>query len=148
MKAKGLGSIYQRGRIWWVQFSVGGRLHRESSRSSKRSDATKLLKQRLAEMGSGKPVGGDLERTTIEDLGNSRFRKILDEFLRRGESLLVSRNIEQDHCMVIISAMLAERAVRSKKFKQTDDVMMPPQLCEDLRKDCGILGLDEEDSFS
>jgi integrase len=41
---------------------------RESSGSQHRADAVKLLRRRLAEMGSGKLVGPDAERTTFEDL--------------------------------------------------------------------------------
>jgi integrase len=41
---------------------------RESSNSPRRADAVKLLRRRLAEMGSGRLVGPDAERTTFEDL--------------------------------------------------------------------------------
>jgi integrase len=68
MKARGMGRIYRRGRIWWVQYSHRGRLHRESSGSDRQSEATKLLRRRQGEMGTGRLVGPDVERTTFADL--------------------------------------------------------------------------------
>lgn len=80
IRARGLGRVYQlkyRDRktrewkvsaVWWVQYSFRGKVHRESSGSTNRSDAVKLLKRRLGELGRGRPVGPDVERTTFEDL--------------------------------------------------------------------------------
>jgi integrase len=53
---------------WDIAFSVRGVRHRESSGSTKHSDAVRLLKQRIAEVGQGKPVGSQVERTTLDDL--------------------------------------------------------------------------------
>ena len=68
MKARGLGRVYQRGGVWWVQFSLRGRKYRESSGSAQRADAVRLLKKRLGEIGKGGFVGPQVERTTFEDL--------------------------------------------------------------------------------
>lgn len=65
---RGAGNVYQRGSTWWIHYSFRGRQIRESSGSPKRSDATKLLRKRLAEMGTGQLVGPDADRTSIEDL--------------------------------------------------------------------------------
>src|SRR6266542_2801024 len=54
--------------MWWIAYSVRGNLKRESSHSTKESDAKKLLKKRLGEAALGKPVGPDVERTTFENL--------------------------------------------------------------------------------
>ena len=68
MKNRGMGSTFQRGSVWWIQYSHRGRVHRESSRSTKRVDATRLLKQRLGEIGMGRFVGPDPDRLTFEEL--------------------------------------------------------------------------------
>lgn len=69
MNARGLGRAYERkGGTWWVQYYFRGKLMRESSRSKKRSKAVKLLQRRHAEIGNGRLVGPDVERTTFEDL--------------------------------------------------------------------------------
>ena len=49
----GDGSLFLRGVTWWVQFSAGGRVHRESSRSSSKIVARNLLRTRQSEVASG-----------------------------------------------------------------------------------------------
>jgi hypothetical protein len=79
MKNRGMGFVYQptyterhadgtkvtKG----VSYSVHGRRRRESARSTNRADAVRLLKQRIAEAQSGKPVGPQIERTTLDLIG-------------------------------------------------------------------------------
>jgi hypothetical protein len=66
---RGLGSIYQRGEVWWVRYHDGGREYRESSRSVERDDAVRLLRHRLAALNTGRPGGpSEEERLTFEDL--------------------------------------------------------------------------------
>jgi hypothetical protein len=52
---------------WWIAYSVRGKLHRESARTKKESDAWKVLKKRHSEIALGRPVGPDIEKTTFED---------------------------------------------------------------------------------
>jgi integrase len=67
-RARGLGCIYLRGKTYWIDYSVRGKRHPESSGSSNRADAVRLLKQRIKEAGSGKPFGVSVEKTTLGDL--------------------------------------------------------------------------------
>lgn len=46
---RGFGRVFKRHRIWWIAYSRGGKECRESSRSTKRSDALALLKKRNEE---------------------------------------------------------------------------------------------------
>jgi len=75
-KARGLGRIFQRGAVWWVQYSFRGRQHRESSDSTTRAKAVNLLKRRLAEMGQGRLVGPQAERLTFADL----MRMVVEDY--------------------------------------------------------------------
>lgn len=84
MKARGLGRIYQRGRVWWVQYSFRGTVYRESSGSPNRAAAIKRLRRRLEEMGRGRLIGPDLERTTFEDLA----RMLLNDYRINGRKSL------------------------------------------------------------
>jgi len=72
-RARGLGRIYQRHSVWWVQYYVRGQLKRESSGSSRRSDAVALLRRRHAEIGQGRYAGPQVERTTLDDLAQMLF---------------------------------------------------------------------------
>ncbi len=84
MRTRGTGSIFRRGRIWYVQYSVRGRRYRESSHSSRRNDAVHLLRRRQAAIAEGRPGGADAERTTFEDL----VQMIRDDYvIRRRKSL-------------------------------------------------------------
>jgi len=79
-RTRGLGFVYQptyrnrktgeqrRSAKWWIQYSFRGRIYRESSASAQRSDAVKLLRRRVAEMGRGRLIGPDVERTTLDEL--------------------------------------------------------------------------------
>jgi integrase len=53
---------------WWIAYSYRGIKHRESSNSTRRQEAVKLLRRRLEEMGRGQLQGPTMERTTFEDL--------------------------------------------------------------------------------
>lgn len=68
MPRTGTGRVYQRGNVWWIQFGFRGETHRESSGSTRKADAVKLLRKRMAEMSTGKLIGADEEAVTFEDL--------------------------------------------------------------------------------
>ncbi len=65
---KGLGRIYQRGAIYWIEYWHRGRQFRESSGSEREGVAAKLLKKRLQEIGRGNFVGPSEERVLLTDL--------------------------------------------------------------------------------
>jgi len=77
------GSIYRRGRIWWIKYYRPGdpKPVRESSRSERRADAERLLKRRQGEIVTGKFIGLGPERITVSQLLDEliedyRFREI------------------------------------------------------------------------
>jgi integrase len=53
-------------QVWWIDYSVGGRRYRESSKSRKRTDAAKLLKERLGL--NPQQAAARAQRLTFEDL--------------------------------------------------------------------------------
>ena len=85
---RGTGRVYQttykdlkRGtwkktRVWSIAYWFRGKERRESSHSTRRPDAVRLLKKRLGEMGSGQFLGPDADKTTFDDLA----RIILDDY--------------------------------------------------------------------
>jgi len=70
MKQRGLGVVRMRpgSSYWWIEYNVSGKRHRESSKSHNRADAVHLLKQRLAAVQAGQPVGTQLEKTTLGEI--------------------------------------------------------------------------------
>lgn len=67
MARTGTGRVYQRGAVWWIDYSFRGKRYREAA-GAKRSDATALLRRRMAEMGKGRLVGPSEERLMFEDV--------------------------------------------------------------------------------
>src|SRR5262245_13808468 len=88
-RTHGLGRVYRRGSIWWLQYYFRGELHRESSKSRVRGDAVRHLRRRQAEMGLGRLAGPKVEQTTLDALAEMLFadyrangRKSLDRAQR------------------------------------------------------------------
>ena len=65
---RGLGRLFQRGEVWWIAYSHRGKEFRESTHSTSESQATRLLKKRLGEIGRGKLIGPTEERVTFETM--------------------------------------------------------------------------------
>ena len=66
--ARGMGTLYRRGDVWWIQYSHRGRTYRESSHSRVRADASRLLRKRQSEIARGVSVGPDAEKVTFDQL--------------------------------------------------------------------------------
>ena len=84
--ARGLGNVYQpsyrdkrtgemkKVATWWIVYSVNGRriaekaLDASGRASTNRADAVRLLKEKLGDAAAGKPVGPQLDRTTVAEL--------------------------------------------------------------------------------
>ncbi|MDH3444438.1 MAG: site-specific integrase, partial [Deltaproteobacteria bacterium] len=71
---RGLGRVFKRGAVWWIAYYHRGEEHRESSESESETQAKKLLKKRLGEIGNGKLVGPVAERVTFEEMGEDLLR--------------------------------------------------------------------------
>jgi integrase len=72
---RGMGGVYKRGPVWWIRYAHHGRKVRESSGSSQRTDAVRLLKQRLAALGQGGPAVPEAERVTFESMAADYIRE-------------------------------------------------------------------------
>ena len=52
-----MGSIYKRGKTYWIKYYRNGKPYRESTKSKKEADAKRLLKKREGEISQGKLPG-------------------------------------------------------------------------------------------
>jgi hypothetical protein len=78
--ARGLGNVYQptyrdkrtgdlrNTATWWIVYSVNGRRIAENAHTTSRPEAVQLLKKKTGDAAAGKPVGPQLDRTTLDDL--------------------------------------------------------------------------------
>ena len=93
---RGLGFVYQPVYIdkrtgerrtaatWWVQYSVRGKRFRESSGSSNRVDAVKLLKRRIGNASQGRTIGPQAEKTRFKQL----TQMLIDDYRANGRRSL------------------------------------------------------------
>lgn len=63
-----MGSLYQRGNVWWIKYYRNGKPYRESTRSEKETYAKKLLKLREGEITQGKIPSLKIERVIFDEL--------------------------------------------------------------------------------
>ena len=68
MTKRGFGGVYLRGSTYWIRYWYRGKEFRESSGSDSEVKATKLLKERIKQMGRPQFIGPVEERVTFEDL--------------------------------------------------------------------------------
>jgi hypothetical protein len=85
-----MGMTYQRGAVWWVKYYRSGRPMRESSGSTKESDAIQLLKIREGDIAHGLPVNPKLNRIRFDEAAEDlkteyavNGRRSADELERR-----------------------------------------------------------------
>jgi hypothetical protein len=62
-----MGMTYRRGAVWWIKYYRNGRPVRESSGSTKESDAIQLLKIREGDIAHGLPVNPKLNRIRFDE---------------------------------------------------------------------------------
>jgi integrase len=72
-EASEMGSIYRRGKTYWIKYYRNGKPYRESTRSTKEPDAKRLLKRREGEISEGKLPGIYFDKV--------RFDELADDFL-------------------------------------------------------------------
>jgi len=67
-RPNGTGSVYLRGKIWWIKYHIKGKDIRESSKSESKQAALDKLAVRLGDVVSGRFAGLAPERITIREL--------------------------------------------------------------------------------
>jgi len=90
-----MGSIYKRGRTYWIKYYRQGKPYRESVKSEKEADAKRLLKKREGEIADGRLPGVYFDRIRFDELA---------------EDFLADYRINQKK-----STVRAERCVRQLK---------------------------------
>src|SRR5437867_10198593 len=55
---------------WSIRYYVRGEMKQEQTHSTKKAEAERMLRDRIAAISQGRPVGPEIERTTFEDLAS------------------------------------------------------------------------------
>jgi len=69
-----MGTIYKRGDIWWIKYYRNGKGFRESTKSSKKMVAKRLLDRREGEIANGKLPSILFEKVTFDELAEDFLR--------------------------------------------------------------------------
>src|SRR4029453_2609127 len=86
------GTWYE-GKVWWISYPYKGKEQKESSGSERESDARKLLRKRLGEIGRGKLIGPAEEKVTFEQLA----RDIITDYEINGKRSVTSVELSIAH---------------------------------------------------
>jgi uncharacterized protein YrrD len=84
-----MGSIYKRGKTYWIKYYRNGKPYRESAKSTKESVAKRLLKKREGEIGLGKLPGIYFDRVTFDELADDF---LTDYKINNKKSLSAAKN--------------------------------------------------------
>jgi integrase len=63
-----MGTVYKRGKTWWIKYYHNGKPIYESAKSEKKMVARKLLDQREGNIANGKAPGVHFEKVTFDEL--------------------------------------------------------------------------------
>ncbi len=55
--SRGQGRAYQRHSVWWIDYSMGGKRHREPTDAATKRDAQDILRKRIGDRQAGKLIG-------------------------------------------------------------------------------------------
>jgi integrase len=124
MKNRGMGFCFQptwkdkrTGEVkvantWMISYSVHGQRHKESTGSTNKADAVRLLKQRITDAGNGKPVGSQLERTTLADI----LEILIDNYKANDRRSLKRARFAVDHLTDFFGANCRARDITSDRI--------------------------------
>jgi integrase len=63
-----MGTVYKRGKTYWIKYHQNGKAFYESTKSTKWANAANLLKQREGDAASGKPAGVRFDKVMFAEL--------------------------------------------------------------------------------
>lgn len=69
-----MGTLYQRGSIWWIKYYVAGRPVRESTGYEREKDARRVLKEREGRVAMGQPILPRVDRIRYEEIAEDLRR--------------------------------------------------------------------------
>jgi integrase len=67
---QGSGSLYKRGKLWWLSYYSNTEHVCESSHSSDKGEAKRLLQQRIGQIAEGRYVGPRADRVRFEEMAD------------------------------------------------------------------------------
>ena len=88
-----MGMIYLRGKTYWIKYYRNGKPYRESAKSTKESDAKRLLKRREGDIAQGKIPGVYFDKVSFDELAES----FLADYRNNGNKSLDRAEVSVNH---------------------------------------------------
>jgi len=98
-----MGSIFQRGNIWWIKFYRSGKPYRESTHSDNENAAKRLLKLREGQVIDHRFYGLKVERVRFDELA----KDVLDDYRVNGKRSLPRAERSYKHLKTFFEGMKA-----------------------------------------
>jgi hypothetical protein len=141
------GSLYRRGKIWWMAYMVDGRQRCESSGTTNKRVAQKILNMRLAEIIEGrfrlpKTNPPKLEQFSEEFLGsvrhqNTKKRYASNDYKRRTNDGFVRPRIKDHYRWLSIDLHLNQHQPEcSAEFKGNLHTILGTRKCSQTNGNC------------
>ena len=86
-------NLYRRGNIWWIKYYRNGKPYRESTKSTKETDAKRLLKLREGQVSEGKFPGLTANRVRFDELAED----FINDYKINGRKSLERAKISINH---------------------------------------------------
>jgi hypothetical protein len=83
---RGQGSVYLRGKTYWIRYSWHGKEFRESAETDSESKAGKLLLKRIKAVGTPKFIEPKDQRYTLDDM----LEKIRGRYIKKGQCSFIN----------------------------------------------------------
>jgi len=96
-----MGTIYLRGKTYWIQYCRNGRPYRESAKTEKKMVAKRLLDQREGEIAEGKVPGIYFDRVKFDELAEDFLR----DYRVNGRKSLDRAELSTRHLKTVFSGM-------------------------------------------
>lgn len=133
MRLRGDGRLLLRGNIWWMQFYVDGRQHRESTKASDPNKAEKVLRARLKEVHaheldpSRSFVSQHDRRRTVADLMDALKTDFQIRGIDSGPNLSNIKRVREDFGHYRAAALTAEAIDKyiANRLRPTDASTVP-----------------------
>ena len=73
-RANGTGSLIRNGRFWWIKYYEHGRPRRENTHTDNKSDAQRVLNDRLGRLATGQPILPRAHQIRYQELREDLWR--------------------------------------------------------------------------
>jgi len=77
----GQGTVYKRGKTYWIKYYQNGKPYYESAKSAKYADAARLLAERMGKVAKGKQVGFRFDKVMLSEL----VQDLKDDYKLKGQ---------------------------------------------------------------